>query len=99
MMDMEKAAKRFAQAIVSGEKIAVWSDYDCDGVPGAVLMHDFLKKAGANFENYIPHRHLEGYGVNVPGIEALAKRGVTLVVTVDSGITDVEAIAKAGSSV
>src|SRR3989344_1678645 len=57
MIDMQKAAERFARAIVSGEKIAVWSDYDCDGIPGAVLMHDFLKKAGANFENYIPHRH------------------------------------------
>src|SRR3989344_1399905 len=57
MTDMEKAAKRFAAAIVSGERIAVWSDYDCDGIPGAVLMHDFLLKAGANFENYIPHRH------------------------------------------
>jgi single-stranded-DNA-specific exonuclease len=95
MLDMEKAAKRLAQGILSGEKIAVWSDYDCDGVPGAVLLHDFLKKAGANFENYIPHRHLEGYGVNVAGIESLAKKGVTLVVTVDSGITDVSAIARA----
>lgn len=95
MTDMPKAAKRFADAIVSGEKIAVWSDYDCDGIPGAVLMHDFLEKAGANFENYIPHRHEEGYGVNVDGIEALAKNGVTLIVTVDSGITDLLPIARA----
>jgi single-stranded-DNA-specific exonuclease len=95
MTDMEKAAKRFAAAIVSGEKIAVWSDYDCDGIPGAVLMHDFLKKVGANFENYIPHRHEEGYGMNVGGVEQLAKRGVTLIVTVDSGITDVEPISRA----
>src|SRR6185503_3784337 len=69
MTDMPKAARRLADAIVSGEKIAVWSDYDCDGIPGAVLMHDFLKKTGANFENYIPHRHLEGYGMNIVGIE------------------------------
>jgi single-stranded-DNA-specific exonuclease len=95
MIDMEKAARRFARAITSGEKIAVWSDYDCDGIPGAVLMHDFLLKAGANFENYIPHRHDEGYGVNKEGIEKLAKGGVTLVVTVDSGITDMEAIVRA----
>ncbi|MDD2657647.1 MAG: single-stranded-DNA-specific exonuclease RecJ [Candidatus Pacebacteria bacterium] len=95
MIDMRRAAERFARAITSGEKIAVWSDYDCDGIPGAVLLHDFLKKAGANFENYIPHRHLEGYGMNVAGIEQLAKRGVTLVVTVDSGITDVEPIQRA----
>ncbi len=95
MTDMPKAAERFARAIIDKEKIVVWSDYDCDGVPGAVLLHDFLKKAGANFENYIPHRHLEGYGVNVAGIEKLAKQGATLIVTVDSGITDLEAVARA----
>lgn len=95
MVDMRKAADRFSRAILSGEKIAVWSDYDCDGIPGGVLLHDFLKKAGANFENYIPHRHEEGYGMNVGGIEKLAKNGVTLVVTVDSGIVDVEPVARA----
>lgn len=95
MMDMPKAARRFADTILSGEKIAVWSDYDCDGIPGGVLLHDFLKKVGANFENYIPHRHDEGYGMNISGIEKLSKSGVTLVVTVDSGITDIEPIARA----
>lgn len=95
MNDMPKAAKRFAEAIQSGEHIGVWSDYDCDGIPGGVLMHDFLKKAGANFENYIPHRHNEGYGMNVLGVEKLAEKGVTLIVTVDSGITDVGPIARA----
>ncbi|MDO8231821.1 MAG: single-stranded-DNA-specific exonuclease RecJ [bacterium] len=95
MIDMKKAADRFSRAILSGEKIAVWSDYDCDGIPGGVLLHDFLKKAGANFENYIPHRHEEGYGMNVSGIEKLAKNGATLVVTVDSGITDTEPVARA----
>jgi single-stranded-DNA-specific exonuclease len=95
MTDMPKAAKRLGEAILSGERIAVWSDYDCDGIPGGVLMYDFLKKAGANFENYIPHRHEEGYGVNADGIEKLAASGVKLVVTVDSGITDGKAVARA----
>src|SRR3989344_3755646 len=95
MTDMKKAARRFADAIVNGENIAVWSDYDGDGIPGAVLIHDFLKKVGANFENYIPHRHREGYGMNVSGIEKLAKGGATLIVTIDSGITDVEPVAPA----
>ncbi|MFA7302496.1 MAG: single-stranded-DNA-specific exonuclease RecJ [Candidatus Paceibacterota bacterium] len=95
MTDMAKGARRLANAILAQERIAVWSDYDCDGIPGAVLLHDFLKKAGANFENYIPHRHLEGYGVSTPGIEKLAKSGVKLIVTVDSGITDLEATARA----
>ena len=95
MVDMPKAARRLATAILSGERIAVWSDYDCDGIPGGVLLHDFLQKVGADFENYIPHRHDEGYGMNVLGIEKLAKNGVNLVVTVDSGITDVAPVARA----
>lgn len=95
MTDMEKAARRLARAIEGGETIAVWSDYDCDGGPGGVLMHDFLKKAGASFVNYIPHRHLEGYGVNVAGVEKLARAGASLIVTVDSGITDLAPVARA----
>lgn len=95
MTDMPKAAERLARAISEGEKIAVWSDYDCDGIPGGVLFHDFLKKAGANFTNYVPHRHNEGYGVNIPGVEKLAREGVTLMITIDSGITDTEAVARA----
>lgn len=95
ILNMEKAAKRVSKAIASGERIAVWSDYDCDGIPGGVVLHDFLKKAGANFTNYIPHRHLEGYGVSVAGIEKLALDGATLVITVDCGITDVLAVARA----
>ena len=95
MVDMPKAARRFADAILCKEKIAVWSDYDCDGIPGGTLLHDFLQKAGADFENYIPHRHDEGYGMNVSGIEKLARGGVQLIVTVDSGITDTEPVARA----
>lgn len=95
LKNMPGAAARLAKAITTGEHIAVWSDYDCDGIPGGVILHDFLKKAGATFENYIPHRHEEGYGVNEAGIEKLAKNGATLVITVDSGIVDNEAVARA----
>jgi single-stranded-DNA-specific exonuclease len=95
ILNMEKAARRVAAAIDSGERITVWSDYDCDGIPGGVVLHDFLKKAGANFDNYIPHRHLEGYGLNRDGIEKLAKAGTKLIVTVDSGIADVAEVARA----
>ena len=49
MTDMKKAAERLGAAIFSGEKTAVWSDYDCDGIPGSVILHDFLKKVGAKF--------------------------------------------------
>ncbi len=95
MIDMPKAAERLARAISEQERITVWSDYDCDGIPGGVVLHDFLKKAGANFTNYIPHRHNEGYGINIPGVEALAKAGTKLMVTVDVGIVDNEAVARA----
>ena len=93
--NMPEASARLAHAIDANEYIAVWSDYDADGIPGGVILHDFLKKVGARFTNYIPHRHLEGYGMNVPGIEKLSEQGVTLIITVDSGITDVEPIARA----
>lgn len=95
MLDMSKAAQRIGKAIDNKERITVWSDYDCDGIPGAVVMHDFLKKAGATFTNYIPHRHEEGYGVNVLGIEKLAQEGTTLLITVDCGITDNQSLARA----
>jgi single-stranded-DNA-specific exonuclease len=90
-----EAAARISTAIATGERITVWSDYDCDGIPGGTLFHDFLLKAGANFDNYIPHRHEEGYGVSVLGIEKLAREGTTLVVTIDCGITDHAALARA----
>src|SRR3990167_8906447 len=59
MVDMPKAAERLARAISDKERITVWSDYDCDGIPGGGVLHDFLKKVGADFTNYIPHRHQE----------------------------------------
>lgn len=97
ILNMEKAARRISAAIDSGERVTVWSDYDCDGIPGGTLLHDFFKKVKANFTNYIPHRHFEGYGLNVDGIKKLADEGTTLIITVDSGITDVEQVAYANT--
>lgn len=95
ILNMEKSARRIKKALDENEKVAVWSDYDCDGIPGGVILHDFLKKVGADFVNYIPHRHNEGYGVNEVGLEKLAREGVKLVITVDSGIVDNDAVAHA----
>ena len=96
MKDMEKAMARILQAIQGNERIAIWSDYDADGIPGAVVLHDFFKKLGyANFENYIPDRRDEGFGLNNGGIEVLAKRGTRLIITIDCGITDAEEVALA----
>lgn len=96
ILNMEKAVGRILSAMEKGERIAIYGDYDCDGIPGSVVLHDLFRKSGyANFTNYIPHRHVEGYGLNARAIETLAKDGVGLIVTVDCGITDVEEVAYA----
>src|ERR1017187_3366760 len=79
--DMPKAVARIAKALQEKERIAVWSDYDCDGIPGGVVLHDFFKKIDANFCNYIPHRHHEGFGLNNEGLDKLKADGVSLVIT------------------
>lgn len=96
MTDMEKAVTRILRALADNERIVVFSDYDCDGIPGGVLLHDFLVAIGcANFENYIPHRHVEGYGLNISALDALKERSATVIITVDCGITDVAPAARA----
>src|SRR3989338_8269039 len=66
MKDMKKAATRFLKAISDNERIVVFTDYDTDGLPAAVMFHDFFKKIGyENFENYIPHRHAEGFCLSI----------------------------------
>jgi single-stranded-DNA-specific exonuclease len=90
MKDMEKAVKRIFQAISENEKVIIYSDYDADGIPGAVVMHDFFKKIGFNnFESYIPHRVMEGFGLNDEAVDQFSKDEVKLIITVDCGIADV----------
>ncbi len=96
MKDMERAVERVLKAIESKERVVIFSDYDADGIPGAVVLHDFFKKIGfEHFENYIPHRHDEGFGLNIPAIEEFAKRGTALVITIDCGIADVAPVRRA----
>lgn len=96
MKDMKLAVARILRAIEIGEKIVIWSDYDADGIPGAVVLHDFFKKIGYdNFENYIPHRGNEGFGLNHNAIEELVSDDAKLLITIDCGITDVEEITRA----
>lgn len=93
--DMEKAVVRILKAIRDNERIAIYSDYDCDGIPGAVVLHDFFKAVGyTNFQNYIPHRHYEGFGFNVDATLKLAQEGVGVIITIDCGTTDFEATQK-----
>ncbi|PIR85592.1 single-stranded-DNA-specific exonuclease RecJ [Candidatus Kaiserbacteria bacterium CG10_big_fil_rev_8_21_14_0_10_44_10] len=96
--DMEVAVDRLLLAIKNQEKIAIYSDYDCDGIPGAVILHDFFKAIGYdNFINYIPHRHFEGFGLSEMAVEKLANEGVQLIITIDCGTSDLEAADKAAS--
>jgi single-stranded-DNA-specific exonuclease len=93
LKDAEKAAQRIIKAIEANEKIVVYSDYDADGIPAGVIFHDFFKKIGfKNFTNYIPHRHDEGFGLNTDAVEQFVKDGVQLLVTLDCGISDIEAV-------
>jgi single-stranded-DNA-specific exonuclease len=96
ILHMERAVERILRAIDRGERIAIYADYDCDGIPGATLFNDFLRKVKyENFEVYIPHRNTEGYGLNNKALDLLASRGATLVITIDCGIADVEEAAHA----
>ncbi len=93
---MEKAVQRIVKAIRDNEKIVIYSDYDHDGIPGGVILHDFFKKIGyKNFSNYIPHRYTEGYGLNQKAVETLSEEGATLIITVDCGINDVLPVERA----
>ncbi len=94
---MEKAVTRILDALKNKEKIAIYSDYDCDGVPGGVLLRTFFDDIGYPVEIYIPHRHNEGYGVHIHAIDALKAKGVTLIITVDSGIANIDEVAYAKS--
>ena len=90
---MERAVARVLVAIRGNEHIAIYADFDCDGIPGAAVLWDFFKKIGyENFEVYIPHRDREGYGFHTDAIEQLSADKVSLIITVDVGTSAVEAV-------
>lgn len=98
LSDMEAARERVLKAVGANERIAVFSDYDADGIPGAVVLSDFFKRIGyGNVRFYIPHRHDEGFGLNAEAVEELAKEGARLLITVDCGISDTAEVALANS--
>lgn len=88
--DMDKAVERIKKAMETGEHIAVYGDYDVDGITSSCLLTSFFREKGCRCEIYIPERLEEGYGIKKTGIKTLAEMGVTLIVTVDCGITAVE---------
>jgi len=92
LIDMQKGVDRILRAIQSKENITVYADFDCDGIPAAVILHDFFKKVGChdNVGVYIPHRHNEGYGFHKEAIDAIRENKTTLIITVDVGINAYE---------
>ena len=90
MTDMDLAAGRVRLAIDRGEKIAVFGDYDVDGITATCMLTDFLRRQGANVRSYIPSCLEEGYGLNPIAIHQLSAEGVKLIVSVDCGITAID---------
>ncbi|MBR2721750.1 MAG: single-stranded-DNA-specific exonuclease RecJ [Clostridia bacterium] len=97
MQDMERAVARISKALEQTERIAIYGDYDVDGVTSVSLLYLYLKAHGADVGYYIPNRHREGYGLSAGAIDHLHQKGVTLIITVDTGITATEEVAYAAS--
>ena len=95
LKDMDRAAERINRAIDEMEKIAVYGDYDADGITSTAMVYSYLETRGADVMYYIPQREGEGYGMNVGAVEYLAEQGVTLIITVDNGISSVREVERA----
>ncbi len=90
LKDMDKAVKRIEKAIDTFEKIAIFGDYDADGITASALIYSYLETRGANVVRYIPDRLIEGYGLSIEAVESLANDGVKLIVTVDNGVSAID---------
>ena len=97
LRDVDKAVARVRKAIETQEKIAIYGDYDVDGVTSVSLLYLYLKGHGADVSYYIPSRAGEGYGLSTAAIDRLAGEGVGCIITVDTGITAVDEVAYAKS--
>ncbi|MBO5295322.1 MAG: DHH family phosphoesterase [Clostridia bacterium] len=97
MCDVASAVERIAIALERGEKIAIYGDYDVDGVTSVSLLYLYLTELGGDVGYYIPSRMREGYGLSTGAIDRLKECGVQLMITVDTGITAIEEIAYAKS--
>ena len=95
--DMRKAVERVYEAVGAKQPIAVFGDYDADGVSSAVILSDTLKKLGAQVEVYLPHREREGYGLNNDAVTYLHGKGAKVLITCDCGIANVAQVAFANT--
>ncbi len=95
LCDIDLACDRVLSALENNEKIAIFGDYDCDGVTATALLYSFLKEKGADVCFYIPNRLTEGYGMNIEAIEGLSEKGINLIITVDNGVNAIVEIDRA----
>src|SRR3954453_12338867 len=87
---LREAADRIWAAVQSGRRICIYGDYDVDGVTGTSILLTTLRAIGATVDFYLPHRLLEGYGINGEALRQIASTGAKLVVTVDCGIASID---------
>lgn len=97
MPDMKIAVERIIKAISNQEKIIIYGDYDVDGITSITVLKSFLEDRGIKVDQYIPNRLEEGYGLNKPAIDEIAKNNYDLMITVDCGISGIEEIEYANS--
>jgi single-stranded-DNA-specific exonuclease len=97
MFGMKEGIERLTRAFFNNEKIIIYGDYDVDGITATALLYIVLNKLGAQVDFYLPNRLIEGYGLSKEAIDEAKQQGVTLIVTVDTGITAVEEVEYAKS--
>ncbi len=97
MTGMRDGVQRVTQAFCNNEKMIIYGDYDVDGITATTLLYMVLGKLGGNVDYYLPNRLVEGYGLSRDGIDEAKSRGVTLIITVDTGITAIEEVEYARS--
>ncbi|MGH2248373.1 DHH family phosphoesterase, partial [Enterococcus faecalis] len=95
MHDMDKAISRIQEAVISGEKILVYGDYDADGITSATVMKETLELLGAEVEVFLPNRFEHGYGPNQSVYQEKIEEGIQLIITVDNGVAGNDAVAYA----
>ena len=92
LKDMEKAAVRIRQAVMSGEKIVIYGDYDADGITSSAVLSLYLRSLGAEADVYIPSRQDEGYGLHAESLQSVLEQGARRLITVDCGISAIEEV-------
>ncbi len=95
MPDIQKATSRIYRALLSGERIAIYGDFDTDGITGTVMLVQALRVLGGDVFPYIPHRLNEGHGINANALNEIKRQGASLIITTDCGVTGIDEVRQA----